>query len=57
MDGWIRGDWFDSTGLEWINPSPNLRNITAATLYPGVGLVEGTGMFQWGEARIRRLKF
>ena len=44
MDGWIRGDWFDSTGLEWINPSPNLRSITAATLYPGVGLVEGTNV-------------
>ena len=25
MDGWVRGDWFDSTGIEWINPSPNLR--------------------------------
>ena len=24
MQGWMRGDWFDSTGLEWMNPSPNL---------------------------------
>ncbi|MBZ5598014.1 MAG: DUF1343 domain-containing protein [Acidobacteriia bacterium] len=44
MEGWMRGDWFDSTGLEWINPSPNLRSLTAATLYPGVGMVEGTNV-------------
>jgi uncharacterized protein YbbC (DUF1343 family)/CubicO group peptidase (beta-lactamase class C family) len=44
MEGWMRGDWFDSTGLTWINPSPNLRSLTAATLYPGVGLVEGTNI-------------
>ena len=44
MDGWQRGDWFDSTGLEWINPSPNLRSVTGATLYPGVGLIEGTNV-------------
>lgn len=44
MRGWMRGDWFDSTGLEWINPSPNLRSLTAATLYPGVALVEGTNV-------------
>lgn len=44
MDGWERGDWFDSTGVEWINPSPNLRSVTAAALYPGVGLVEGTNI-------------
>jgi uncharacterized protein YbbC (DUF1343 family) len=44
MEGWLRGDWFDSTGLEWINPSPNLRSVTEATLYPGVGLIEGTNV-------------
>jgi uncharacterized protein YbbC (DUF1343 family)/CubicO group peptidase (beta-lactamase class C family) len=44
MQGWIRGDWFDSTGLEWINPSPNLRSLVGATLYPGVALVEGTNV-------------
>ena len=44
MQGWMRGDWLDSTGVEWINPSPNLRSLTAATLYPGVGLVEGTNV-------------
>jgi uncharacterized protein YbbC (DUF1343 family)/CubicO group peptidase (beta-lactamase class C family) len=44
MQGWMRGDWLDSTGLEWTNPSPNLRSLTEATLYPGVGLVEGTNV-------------
>jgi uncharacterized protein YbbC (DUF1343 family) len=44
MEGWIRGDWYDSTGLAWINPSPNLRSLTEATLYPGVAMVEGTNV-------------
>ena len=44
MEGWMRGDWYDSTGLAWINPSPNLRDLTQATLYPGVALVEGTNV-------------
>lgn len=43
-EGWMRGDWYDSTGLEWINPSPNLRSLTEATLYPGVGMIEGTNV-------------
>jgi uncharacterized protein YbbC (DUF1343 family)/CubicO group peptidase (beta-lactamase class C family) len=44
VEGWLRGDWYDSTGLTWINPSPNLRSVTEAALYPGVGLVEGTNV-------------
>jgi len=44
MDGWDRGDWFDSTGLAWVNPSPNLRSVTEAALYPGVALIEGTNV-------------
>jgi len=44
LAGWMRGDWFDSTGLPWTNPSPNLRSLTEATLYPGVALVEGTNV-------------
>jgi uncharacterized protein YbbC (DUF1343 family) len=44
MENWHREDWFDQTGLLWTNPSPNLRNLTAATLYPGVGLLEGTNI-------------
>jgi uncharacterized protein YbbC (DUF1343 family)/CubicO group peptidase (beta-lactamase class C family) len=41
MQGWQRSDWFDETGVEWINPSPNLRSLTEETLYPGVALLEG----------------
>jgi uncharacterized protein YbbC (DUF1343 family) len=44
MQNWQRGDWFDSTSLVWVNPSPNLRSLTQAALYPGVGLVEGTNV-------------
>jgi uncharacterized protein YbbC (DUF1343 family)/CubicO group peptidase (beta-lactamase class C family) len=44
IEGWMRGDWFDSTALTWVNPSPNLRSLTEATLYPGVALVEGTNV-------------
>jgi uncharacterized protein YbbC (DUF1343 family)/CubicO group peptidase (beta-lactamase class C family) len=40
MEGWMRGDWFDSTGELWVNPSPNMRNLTEATLYPGLGMIE-----------------
>jgi uncharacterized protein YbbC (DUF1343 family)/CubicO group peptidase (beta-lactamase class C family) len=44
MEGWQPGDWFDATGLGWINQSPNLRSLTEATLYPGVALIEGTNV-------------
>jgi uncharacterized protein YbbC (DUF1343 family) len=44
MRGWMRGDWFDSTAVTWVNPSPNLRSLNEATLYPGVALVEGTNV-------------
>ena len=43
-EGWRRGDWFDATGLLWTNPSPNMRRLTAAALYPGVGLLEMTNV-------------
>jgi len=44
MKGWMRGDWFDSTGQVWVNPSPNLRSLEDAALYPGVALIEGTNV-------------
>ena len=44
VQGWRRGDWFDATGLTWVNPSPNLRDLEEATLYPGLGLVETTNI-------------
>ncbi|HUX44704.1 MAG TPA: serine hydrolase [Terracidiphilus sp.] len=44
MKDWMRGDWFDSTGRLWINPSPNMRNLTEAAFYPGIGLLESSNL-------------
>ena len=44
MKGWHRGEFYDRTGLHWINPSPNLRNLTEAFVYPGIGLLETTNL-------------
>ncbi len=44
MGGWARNYWFSDTDQRWINPSPNIRDETAALLYPGVGLIEGTNV-------------
>jgi uncharacterized protein YbbC (DUF1343 family)/CubicO group peptidase (beta-lactamase class C family) len=44
MKGWQRGDWFDSTSLPWVNPSPNLRDLEEAALYPALGLIETTNI-------------
>ncbi len=40
MTGWHREDWFDTTGLPWVNPSPNIRNLNEALLYPGIAMLE-----------------
>ena len=42
--GWRRGQWFDQTGLPWVNPSPNLRSLAAVTSYPGTVYFEGTNL-------------
>lgn len=44
MQGWRRGMWFDDTGLPWVPTSPNMPHLTAATLYPGTCLIEGTNL-------------
>ena len=44
MEGWQRGDWLDSTGILWVNPSPNMRSLTEAILYPGLGILEATNV-------------
>jgi uncharacterized protein YbbC (DUF1343 family) len=44
MKGWQRGDWFDATGLTWTDPSPNLRSLREAILYPALGLIETTNI-------------
>lgn len=40
VEGWRRGAWFDATLLPWVNPSPNMRSLTQAALYPAIGLIE-----------------
>lgn len=44
VENWRRDEWFDETGLVWINPSPNMRSLAEATLYPGIGLLETTNV-------------
>jgi len=48
MKGWQRGDWFDATGLVWTDPSPNMRSLTAALLYPGVAMLEASPNYSVG---------
>lgn len=43
-EGWNRGDFYDRTGLLWINPSPNMRSLSEALLYPGIGLLEASNL-------------
>jgi uncharacterized protein YbbC (DUF1343 family) len=43
-EGWKRTYWMNDTGLYWVNPSPNMRRLQQALLYPGVGLLEGTNL-------------
>jgi uncharacterized protein YbbC (DUF1343 family) len=44
LEGWRRALWLDATNLTWINPSPNMRSLTQATLYPGIGLLESCNL-------------
>jgi uncharacterized protein YbbC (DUF1343 family)/CubicO group peptidase (beta-lactamase class C family) len=44
LEHWERHQWFDQTGLPWVNPSPNIRSLTEALLYAGVGLLEATNL-------------
>lgn len=44
MKEWNRSHWFDETGLPWVNPSPNMRNLIQATLYPGIGAIEASNI-------------
>jgi uncharacterized protein YbbC (DUF1343 family)/CubicO group peptidase (beta-lactamase class C family) len=44
LQNWQRGQWFDQTGLPWVNPSPNIRSVREALLYSGIGLLETTNL-------------
>jgi uncharacterized protein YbbC (DUF1343 family)/CubicO group peptidase (beta-lactamase class C family) len=43
-ENWTRDRWLDDAGLPWTNPSPSMRSLTAATLYPGLCLLESTSI-------------
>lgn len=44
LENWKRSTYFDATGLRWVNPSPNMRSLAEALLYPGIGLLETTNL-------------
>ena len=48
MKDWQRGDWFDTTSLTWVNPSPNMRSLNAALLYPGLAMIEALSNYSVG---------
>jgi uncharacterized protein YbbC (DUF1343 family)/CubicO group peptidase (beta-lactamase class C family) len=48
LKNWLRGDWFDATTLDWVNPSPNIRSLNAALLYPGVAMLEAMTNYSVG---------
>jgi uncharacterized protein YbbC (DUF1343 family) len=48
MTGWKRDEWFDATGLPWVDPSPNIRNLNEALLYPGLALLENSTNYSVG---------
>ena len=55
MENWKRDYWYDETGLTWINPSPNMRNLNQATLYPGIGAIEYSNISRrpWHRSAVR----
>ncbi len=48
LRNWERGDWFDATTLSWVNPSPNMRSLNAALLYPGLAMLEANTNYSVG---------
>jgi uncharacterized protein YbbC (DUF1343 family)/CubicO group peptidase (beta-lactamase class C family) len=48
MKNWERGDWFDATTLGWVDPSPNMRSLNAALLYPGLAMLEAATNYSVG---------
>ena len=56
MEGWKRTMWFDETALPWISPSPNMRTLSTATVYPGTCLFEAT-LFTEGRGTERPFEY
>ena len=57
MTGWKRSEWYDETGLPWISPSPNMKSLETAIVYPGFCLLEGTNLSEGRGTDTPFLKF
>ncbi|MEQ9454342.1 MAG: DUF1343 domain-containing protein [Phycisphaeraceae bacterium] len=57
VEGWSREQFFDHTNLLWTNPSPNMRNLTQAILYPGIGLLESGKQISVGRGTDQPFEF
>ncbi len=44
MKNWRRNYYFEETGVRWVPPSPNLRTMTGAVLYPGLEILQNAGV-------------
>lgn len=44
MTDWKRGEWWDGTGRQFVPPSPNIRSLDAAIVYPGTCIFEGSNI-------------
>ncbi|MGV3538531.1 MAG: exo-beta-N-acetylmuramidase NamZ family protein [Rufibacter sp.] len=56
MRHYARALWFDQTGLPWVKPSPNMLNLTTATLYPATCILEGTNLSE-GRGTLQPFEF
>ncbi len=56
MEGWLREQWYDETGLPWVMPSPNMPTLDTAIVYPGMCLLEGTNLSE-GRGTTRPFEF
>jgi uncharacterized protein YbbC (DUF1343 family) len=56
MEGWTRALWYDETGVPWVPPSPNMKTLATATVYPGTCLIEGTNMTE-GRGTVRPFEY
>ncbi|MBI4547431.1 MAG: DUF1343 domain-containing protein [Ignavibacteriae bacterium] len=56
MEGWKRSMWYDETGLPWVSPSPNMKTLATATVYPGTCLFEATNISE-GRGTIKPFEY
>lgn len=57
MEGWKRSMWLDETELKWVRPSPNMKSLETAIVYPGAALIEGTANVSEGRGTDRPFEY